>query len=296
MRLLEKLKPSADLLESSGVSDPLIDAELLVLHASGLDRLSAYRDNPEIDRLQKAKINRLLKRRAKGEPLQYIIGHIDFLDLKIKVGKEVLIPRPETELLVQEAIKTVRGKELGGTSNNINASRLTSHALLNILDLCTGSGCIALAIAKELPDAKVYASDISATAIKYAKKNAVINKIKNVKFLKGSLFEPIRKPILFDLIISNPPYIRTSDISGLQREIKEWEPVGALDGGEDGLDFYRRIFSEAGSYLKKSGKIMVEVGFDQAKDVARVATGYGFRKIEIIKDYSGIERILKAGL
>lgn len=294
MRLLEKLKPSAEFLEQSGVSDPLVDAELLVLHASGLDRLSAYRDNPEITPAKTAKINRLLKRRAKGEPLQYIIGHIDFLDLKIIVGKGVLIPRPETELLVQEAIITVRAKELGVRSKQKNPSAISLQPLA-ILDLCTGSGCIALALAKEFPDAKVYASDISATAIKYAKKNALINKIKNIEFLEGSLFEPIRKPASFDLIISNPPYIRTPDINGLQREIKDWEPVDALDGGKDGMDFYRKILSEARSYLKTNGKIMVEVGFDQASDVAKIAKKYSFRKIEIIKDYSGIERILKTG-
>lgn len=289
MRLLEVLNPSADFLERSGVSDPLVDAELLVLHASGSDRLSAYRDNPEITPAKITKIRRLLKRRANGEPLQYIIGHVDFFDLKIKVGKGVLIPRPETELLAQEAIKTVTSCKIQVTSKDQNSS-------LSILDLCTGSGCIALALAKEIPDAKVYASDISLAAIKYAKKNAVINKIHNVKFFEGSLFEPIRKPVSFDLIISNPPYIRTSDVSGLQREIKEWEPVGALDGGEDGLDFYRRIFHEAVGYLKTKGRIMVEVGFDQAGDVAKIAKGYSFRKIEIIKDYSGIERILTAGV
>ena len=288
MRLLETLKPSADFLERSGVSDPLVDAELLVLHASGLDRLSAYRDNPEITASKRTRIRRLLKRRADGEPVQYIIGQIEFLDLTIEVGKGVLIPRPETELLVQEAIKTIRSK-------NINASRLAPRSSLAILDLCTGSGCIALALAREFPEAIVYGSDVSKKAIKFSKKNAVVNKIKNVKFLEGSLFEPIRKAVSFDLIISNPPYIKTSDISGLQIEIRDWEPVTALDGGVDGMEFYRKIFSKAERYLKTDGMIMVEVGFDQARGVADIAKKHFFNKVNILKDYAGIERILKAG-
>jgi release factor glutamine methyltransferase len=295
MRLLDTIKSSSDYLEKSGVVDPLVDAELLVLHAAGFDRLRAYMDNPEADRRLLSRINRLVKRRAAGEPLQYIIGHVDFLGLEISVSKGVLIPRPETEILVEEAIKTVKGKSLSIKSSEKNHSPFTVPHSHFFLDLCTGSGCIALALAKEFPDAKVYATDVSAKAIMYARDNADQNGILNVTFLKGSLFTPVAKHMSFDLITANPPYIRTSDISGLQREVREWEPFRALDGGADGLDFYRKILSKAAGYLKEGGWIFFELGFGQADAVAEIAGKAGFKNIDLIKDLAGIGRVLKAG-
>ena len=287
MRLLDTIKSSSDYLENSGIADPLVDAELLVLHAAGLDRLRAYMDNPVADRRLLSRINRLIKRRAGGEPLQYIIGHVDFLGLEIRVGKGVLIPRPETELLVEEAINTVKSPEKPH-------SPFTIHHSHSFLDLCTGSGCIALALAREFPDAKVYATDVSAKALKYAKVNADLNGINNVTFLKGPLFGPAKEQMPFDLITANPPYILQSDIAGLQREVRDWEPVEALDGGQDGLDFYREIFSKASDHLKEHGSILLELGFGQSEAVAEIAAHAGFRNIELIKDFAGIDRVLKA--
>jgi release factor glutamine methyltransferase len=313
MRLLDIIKSSADHLEESGVPEALLDAELLALQASGMERLRAYIDNPEIDRSLQSKINRLVKRRTSGEPLQYIIGHVDFLGLDIRVGKGVLIPRPETELLVQEAIKAVKSKALSVNSpkkNSLrvthhasrpllmgkeeNSSRITHYASRSFLDLCTGSGCIALSLAKEFPDAQVYATDISAKALKYAVGNADRNGIRNVTFLKGSLFDPVPEHISFDLITANPPYIKSSDIAGLQREVRDWEPVKALNGGADGLDYYRKILSKAAGYLKESGWIFFELGFGQSEAVAEIAGRSGFRNITVVKDFAGIDRVLKA--
>ena len=259
-----------------------------------MERLRAYIDNPEIDRSLRSKINRLVKRRAGGEPLQYIIGHVDFLGLEIRVGKGVLIPRPETEMLVEEAIKTVKSKVLKVKSSEKNPSPFTLHPSPFFLDLCTGSGCIALALAKEFPHALVFAADISAKAIGYARQNAECNKIENVTFLKGSLFGPVEENMAFDLITANPPYIMTSDITGLQREVRDWEPVRALSGGEDGLDFYRKILSKASGYLKKHGRILLELGFGQAEAVADIAKKEGLKNISIKKDFARIGRILKA--
>lgn len=287
MRLLDAVKSSSDYLEKFGVADQLVDAELLVLHAAGIDRLSAYIDNPETDRRLLSRINRLVRRRASGEPLQYITGHVDFLGLEIRVGKGVLIPRPETELLVEEAIKTVKSEMLPSKRSKTNQSHL-------FLDLCSGSGCIALALAKEFPAAKVYATDISAKAIKYARDNADRNEVRNVTFLKGSLFTPVADQMSFDLIAANPPYIRSVDIAGLQREVREWEPVEALDGGADGLDFYRRIFPKAAGYLKKGGWIFFELGYGQAKAVSEIAAHAGLKNIGLIKDFAGIDRVLTA--
>lgn len=317
MKLLDLLKSASEFLGKAGIENPDADAETIIFHIAGTDRLTAYRDNPEIGYRIVSKINRLLERRSKGEPVQYIVGYINFLGLKIRIGKGVLIPRPETEILAQEAIKTLSSqlsalssqkKSLAKPLNSeLRSTPLSphpplskggqggvNHSSLTILDLCTGSGCISLALAKEFPDTEIYGTDISAAAIRYAKKNAELNGINNVVFLKGSLFEPLEESLKFDIIISNPPYIKTADIQSLQKEIRDWEPVEALDGGNDGLDFYRKIFSEAEKYLKKHGKIMLEVGFDQAEPVKEIAKMSGLKKITLIKDFAGIDRILKA--
>ena len=175
----------------------------------------------------------------------------------------------------------------------------TQDSRLKILDLCTGSGCLALAIAKHFPDADVYGTDISKDAIRYANENARLNDIRNVTFLKGSLFEPLSQLLthnssllIFDVIVSNPPYIRSGDIQSLQPEINKWEPRNALDGGEDGLSYYRTILSEARRYLMLSGVIFLEIGEGQAEEVSVIAMQNGFCKISVIKDYAGIERIV----
>jgi release factor glutamine methyltransferase len=286
MRLLELLRKSTEYLEAAGIDDALSEAEMLVFHAVNRDRLDAYIDNPEIKSADSAKVRRLLQRRIKGEPVQYIIGHIEFLGLTIRVGKGVLIPRPETELLVEEVIKTVKSSE----KNNL---RITHYASRTFLDICTGSGCIALSFAKEFPDAAVYGTDLSKEALAYAKKNAKANSIKNARFSQGSLFEPM-KGEKFDIITANPPYIRRDEIETLQPEIRDWEPVAALDGGMDGMDFYRAILSSAGSYLNPNGFLFLELGYDQAESAQKIARAEGFRKITVINDYAGIGRILKA--
>jgi release factor glutamine methyltransferase len=301
MKALEKLKEATRFLEESGLEDAVREAEIILIHCLGTDRTAFFRDNPEIPKHVTEKINECLKRRSKREPLQYILGSLDYLGIKIKVGKGVLIPRPETELLAEEALKTVTSYELQVTSKDKNSSLVTRRQSLSILDLCTGSGCLALALAKEFPHADVYGTDISEVAIRYAKENAEINGIKNVIFLKGSLFEPLRELFTihsslftFDLIISNPPYIKTNDIKTLQPEIKDWEPIVALDGGEDGLDYYRLIILEAKNYLIKNGYLMLELGMSQAAEVRRIAENAGFTDISFKKDYAGIERIMIA--
>jgi release factor glutamine methyltransferase len=298
MRLLELLRKTVGRLEAAGIDDALPDAETLVFHAVGMDRLDAYLKNPEIKSSDSARVVRLLRRRLRGEPVQYIVGHIEFLGLTIKVGRGVLIPRPETELLLQEVVKTVKSEETGVRGRNSSsrvtlcASRFTPHHLPSILDLCTGSGCIALALAREFPHAEVFGTDVSKEALAYAKKNAGINGIKNVSFLRGSLFNPV-KGKKFDIITANPPYIRRDEIRTLQREIRDWEPLQALDGGEDGLNFYCQILSAALEYLNPGGNIFLELGYGQAGAVQDLAKAAGLQDVSAIHDYSGVERILK---
>ena len=210
-----------------------------------------------------------LNRRAAGEPYAYITGEKEFMKLKFLVNKSVLIPREDTEILVLEALK--QGKT-------------------DILDLCTGSGCIAVSLAKYLNNAKVEASDISTRALCVAKKNAAMNE-DTANFIHSDLFEDITKK--YDMIVSNPPYIRKSELKTLQIEVKK-EPKRALDGGESGLEFYERIIKEAPKYLKEGGSLLLEIGYDQADSVNHILKNYHFKKIKKVKDLSGHDRVLMA--
>ena len=305
MNALDKLRNAKEFLEKSSIEDAARNAELIIAHCLGIDRVTLYRDNPRIPENLLSKIDEFLERRSKREPLQYVLGYKGFYGLKIKVGPGVLIPRPETELLAEEAIKTVKREALGvmrkakHSEQTLNSSLITHYSSLSLLDLCTGSGCLALTLAKEFPEAEVYGTDTSEVAIRYAKENAEFNRIYNVIFLKGNLFEPIEKNFKFqisnfkfDLIVSNPPYIRKDDIKDLQPEVKDWEPVEALNGGEDGLDYYRMIIPEAKKYLKDGGCLLLELGINHAWAVKKIAQDAGFINISLIKDYAGIERII----
>jgi len=278
MTAIDKLKEISAFLASKGIEDSAKEAEILITETLHIDSSEIYIGNLEITEEISGHIDSLAARRAEREPLQYIIGYVEFYGLKINVGKGILIPRPETELLVEKTIKQLK-------------KRFTVHGLrFMVLDLCTGSGCIALALAKHFPDSIVYGIDKSNVAIEYATSNAIENNIKNAYFIKGDLFKPVRNK-KFDCIVSNPPYIKTSGIQGLQKEIKDYEPVEALDGGEDGLDFYRKILNRAGDYLSVRGVIIFEIGFGQADNVLLIARSAGFSDIRFIEDYAGIKRI-----
>jgi release factor glutamine methyltransferase len=276
MTALKHIKDITEFLKRCDIDNAAREAELILMHILGIDKVKLYRDAPELSSWKIRKIDKILERRAKREPLQYILGNVEFHGIKIRVGSGVLVPRPETELIVDEVIKTVE---------NYNSK-------IKILDLCTGSGCIALAIAKKIPDSYVLGADISNKAIRYAKKNSSINKIKNVRFFCGTLFEPVAEFYPFDIIIANPPYIKTSDIQNLQPEIKDWEPLGALDGGEDGLKYYREILSNAKKYLAENGTVLLEIGYGQSAGVYKIAKANSFKNIVVMKDFSEIDRII----
>ena len=287
MRLIDLVGETGDELERAGVPDPLVDAEILVLHAAQIERLAAYMENPETDQALRKKVRRLADRRLAGEPVQYILGEVEFLGMPIRVGRGVLIPRPETEQLAEEIIHELAARTEPGEDGSAEDS-------LRLLDLCTGSGCVALAVARASMGAEVIGTDLSARALRYAEENARLNEVTNVRFLRGTLFRPVKGTGPFDIISANPPYIKKSDLVHLQREVRDWEPHRALDGGEDGLDFYRKIFSGCCNYLKKSGTVMVELGYGQAGAVSEIARENGLGVIQIRRDYAGIERILKA--
>lgn len=252
------------------------EAQEIVCHVLKIDKIQLYIENPEITSEQANTIKSLTERRLKKEPLQYILGECYFYNIKIKVGPGVLIPRPETEILVE---KVIEKKELITNRGN------------RILDLCTGSGCIALAIGKNAPEFQIFGIDKSEKAVKYATENKALNNIKNAIFLVGDMFNPFKEKI-FACITANPPYVKTDDISKLQPEIKNYEPLEALNGGEDGLNFYRKIIKKSEKYLLNSGLIFLEIGQGQAKAVQNIALMEGFDVIEVVKDFAGIDRVM----
>lgn len=232
----------------------------------------------EVPSRLKLTYEKAILRRLKGEPLAYILGYQEFFGLKFKVTPSVLVPRQETEILVEEAIRIAKG--------------FPSPV---ILDLGTGAGNIAVSIAKFCPFAKVVASDISKEAVKVAQKNAVFHQVKNIVFLQGDLFSPLTTNHLpltnFDFIVSNPPYVKTHELKQLQREIQK-EPALALDGGEDGMKFIQRIIFQAREHLQKNGFLILEIGYHQSEVTKNLMLKAGFCDVYTVKDISGIERVI----
>lgn len=226
--------------------------------------------NTELSKEEEGRVNEILDQRKNNIPLQYILGKTYFMGLEFKVNENVLIPQPDTEILVEQVLNNSNGKE-------------------TILDLCTGSGCIAISLKKQLINCEITASDISEKALEMAMINAKINNVK-INFKKSNLFENFVDK--FDIIVSNPPYIATDIISTLSKEVQH-EPFLALDGGKDGLDFYRRIIKLSRDYLKENGKIFLEIGYDQAEEVRKIFEKNKYKNIKIIKDYGGNDRVVK---
>jgi len=300
LTIKEVLSWAEGYLNGYGVADPKAETEYLLSHLLNCKRSGLYLKHDKslaIDEFQR--FMDWLNRRIAMEPSQYIIGEQEFWGLAFKVTRDVLIPRPETEILVEEAIKTVSSKsEVVSGNNNI---QLTTHdSRFTILDLCTGSGCIAVSLAKEIPDCHIYAVDVSEKALYVARENAERHGgvADRINFLQGDLFGPLKCLKLVkrvDLIVSNPPYIAKTMMKDLQPEIRDYEPEIAVYAGEDGLDFYRRIISEAPKYLAKDGCILLEMGYGQAEEIKKLIEQHkAFEHIDIKKDFAGIDRVIKA--
>ncbi len=284
MKAIDRIREISNFLKVCGIDNAPKEAEEILQFCSGMDIVAMYRDNPQIPQSFSESAERLAGRRAFREPLAYIIGEVSFLDLTLSVGRGVLIPRPETELMAAHAIDAV-------------GARKRARRDLKFLDLCTGSGCLALALAQAYQNSRVYAGDISPWAIRYARENALRNRIGNADFFAGDLFAPLRARKTeerFDLVISNPPYIKSADLKGLQPEIMSWEPLNAIDGGNDGLSYYRRLIPEAPEFLLEGGLLILEIGTGCLAQVSEMLEEAGFSRIINIKDYGGHERVVQA--
>ncbi|HEX2387266.1 MAG TPA: peptide chain release factor N(5)-glutamine methyltransferase [Candidatus Binatia bacterium] len=272
------LRDAATRLTAARIVSAGLDAEILLAFALGIERGRVYMNGDRaLVGAALARFRALVSRRADGEPVSYIIGRREFWSLDFIVTPAVLTPRPETELLVEAALKLV-----------------AANSSPRILELGTGSGAIAVALAKEIPGAQIVATDISTDALKVARENARRHGVENrISFVAGDLFDAVAQ-MTFDAIASNPPYIRDADIAALPRDVRGFEPLISLDGGADGMDFYRRIAREAPRYLNARGFIAVEIGACMGANVARLFAAAGFADVRVEKDLAGLERVVSA--
>lgn len=264
----------------SSISDtPKLDTEIMLQKALGdVDRLYIQLNlNKELSNDELSIFNEMMKDRLNGRPIAYIVNNREFMGLDFYVEEGVLIPRPDTEPLVEEVIELSKGKEK-----------------LKIVDIGTGSGAITVSLAKYIDGCHVYSLDISDKALSIGEKNAISNNVDNkIDFIKSDVFSGIEdKGLMLDIIVSNPPYIKKGDINTLHTQVKDFEPYIALEGGEDGLDFYRTITEQSVKYLKAKGILAFEVGHDQAKDVCGIMQKNGYEKIYTKKDLQGIDRVV----
>jgi len=275
---------TTDFFKSKNIPTPRLDAELLLSHLLNLNRIELYlKFDYVLKRKELEEFRELVIRRAKREPIAYITGHKEFWSLDFIVTEDVLVPRPETEVLVEETLKIFKESR-----QPVNGCR--------VLEIGTGSGAVAISLAKELPMVSIVASDNSRKALKVAKQNAAKFAMgNNFDLVLGDLFAPFRNENGFcDVIISNPPYVPQGDFLKLSPEIKDFEPQDALNGGKDGLQVFRKIIPDASKYIKKNGYLLLEVGDNQAKRVVRLIEETGlFCKSCIIKDLGGKDRVVK---
>lgn len=259
-------------LADAGVPDAALDAWYLLQMVCKIER-SYYYVHGEEDITQDAQkeYEIAVQKRAEHIPLQYIVGEQEFMGLRFKVNSNVLIPRQDTETLVEQVLKIVKPG-------------------MKVLDLCTGSGCVLISVLKNAPELTGMGSDISKTALLVAKENAKLHEV-DAEWVRSDLFDNITET--FDVVMANPPYIPTGEILSLMPEVRDFEPENALDGGADGLDFYRKIAGQVKDYLNPGGYVYMEIGYDQGEAVSELMRNAGFTEVEVIKDLARNDRVVK---
>ena len=274
------LQWATGVLTEAGIDSPRLDAELLLAEALNVSREALYLDpDRKLNSLQADLANRLVERRTSREPMAYILRQREFWGRVFQVNRHVLIPRPETEILIEAFLKW--------------HNKIAPKKAIRILDIGTGSGAIAVTLACEIPDCQVVATDISSQALAVAKTNAIAHGVdKRIQFIEDDIFpaEPLEN---FDAILSNPPYIESGEISRLMPDVGAYEPVLALDGGPEGLDYYRRMIPASKEFLNDKGMLLLEIGHDQASAVVELFP-QDFSAPTVLQDYSGCDRVVLA--
>lgn len=273
MTLRELYEAGTDILDEAGIESPSVDAFYLLEYLTGMDRSQYLLDKErQITEKVREEYMRLIEKREQHVPYQYITGAADFMGFEISVTPDVLIPRLDTEVTAEETLKEIGPGE-------------------SVLDMCTGSGCLAIAIKKLSKAGKVTACDISPRALEIAEKNAAANEAE-IRFVEGDLFEKLKNES-FDVIVSNPPYVTEDEYKELQPEVREHEPKLALTAGTQGMDVYERLVPGAWDALSINGRLVLEIGAYQAETVCRLMKETGFSNIKIIKDLAGLDRVVK---
>lgn len=274
-RIKDLLTWTTSFFTEKGIDSPRLEAEILLARVLNMNRVYLYAnfDRP-VDEKEREIYKDFIRRRVSGEPSAYIVGYKEFMSLDFKVTPDVLIPRPDTEVLVEGII------EIASELDNVK-----------ICDVGTGSGAIAVSLAHYLPNATIYATDISQNALEIAEENALLNGV-NINFLTGNLLEPVREKGKFDIIAANLPYISLDDFNNLDNEVKAYEPKLALIADGDGLDLYRQLIPEAVGLLEDEGYLFFEISYDQGVNALKLVED--FAKAELIQDYAGRDRLIKA--
>ena len=263
-------------LQAAGIEEAILDARLLLEAVCGTDRndLLVHGEQPVAPQAEE-KYLKWIRQRAEHIPLQQLTSEQDFMGLTFSVNEHVLIPRQDTEILVEEVLKEL-------------------HDGMRVLDMCTGSGCILLSLMHYSNDCEGLGVDLSAEALEVAERNVLKvltpEKAEHVQFLQSDLFEKLEDK--FEIIVSNPPYIASAEVEKLMPEVRDHEPRMALDGTEDGLYFYRRIIEEAGKHLVSSGMLFFEIGYDQGQAVSELMRTQGYREVQVVQDYAGLDRVV----
>jgi len=271
------LKWTTEHFTKSGVAAPRLEAEVLLAHAAGCKRIELYTrfDEPAEDAVR-ARFRELVRERGKGCPVAYLVGRKEFFSLEFEITRDVLIPRPETESLVMACLETA-----------------CSEA--SILDVGTGSGILAVTLARQLRRSVVTAIDISPGALEVARRNAARHGVaERVRFLQGDLLEPLKEGERFDIIVSNPPYIRSASLAELEPSVRDFEPRLALDGGPDGLEVLGKIARAARDRLRAAGRLLLEFGVGQDQAISALLTGLGYAEVKVRKDHADLPRVAQS--